>query len=50
MVGRILILSLMVMAIFSFASAEAEVTVVGQNNPSIDIQAVQRAVDEGGDH
>jgi hypothetical protein len=36
------------MAIFSFASAEAEVTVVGQNNPSIDIQAVQKAVDEGG--
>jgi len=48
MIGRIFILSLMVMAIFSFASAEAEVTVVGQNNPSIDIQAVQRAVDEGG--
>jgi len=29
-------------------SAEAQLTVVGQNNPAIDIQAVQRAVDQGG--
>ena len=38
----------MVMAIFSFNSAEAQITIVGQNNPAVDIQAVQKAVDQGG--
>jgi len=38
----------MVMAIFSFNSAEAQITIVGQNNPAVDIQSVQRAVDQGG--
>ena len=48
MVRRILISLFMVTAIFSFASAEAQVTIVGQKNPTIDIQAVQKAVDQGG--
>jgi hypothetical protein len=38
----------MVMAIFTFASAEAQITIVGQNNPTVDILAVQKAVDQGG--
>ena len=38
----------MVIAIVSFTSAEAQITIVGQNNPAIDIQAVQKAVDQGG--
>jgi hypothetical protein len=38
----------MVAAIFSFTSAAAQITIVGQNNPTIDLQAVQRAVDQGG--
>ena len=36
------------MAVFSFNSAEAQTAIVGQNNPSVDIQAVQKAVDQGG--
>jgi hypothetical protein len=48
MVRRIIILLFVVMAILSFNSAEAQVTIVGQNNPTIDVQAVQRAVDQGG--
>jgi len=32
----------------SFIHVQAQVTVVGQNNPAVDIQAVQRAVDQGG--
>jgi hypothetical protein len=48
MVRRILISLFMVAAILLFASAEAQVTVVGQNNPTTDVQAVQRAVDQGG--
>jgi hypothetical protein len=38
----------MVIAIISINSAEAQTTIVGQNNPAVDIQAVQRAVDQGG--
>jgi hypothetical protein len=38
----------MVMVIFSLASAEAQITIVGQNNPTIDLQGVQRAIDQGG--
>jgi hypothetical protein len=45
---RIIISLFMVMAIFSFSSAEAQITIAGQNNPTVDIQAVQKAVDEGG--
>jgi hypothetical protein len=46
---RIIIISLvMVTAIFSLNSAEAQVTIVGQNNPTVDVQAVQKAVDQGG--
>jgi hypothetical protein len=48
MVLRIIISLFLVMAIFSIASAEAQITIVGQNNPTIDIQAVQKAVDHGG--
>jgi len=48
MVRRIIIPLFMVIAIFSFSSAEAQVTIVGQNNPTIDVQAVQKAVDQGG--
>ncbi len=48
MVRRILISLFMVIAILSFNSAEAQITIVGQNNPTVDIQAVQRAVDQGG--
>jgi hypothetical protein len=45
---RIIISLFMVMAIFSLATAEAEITIVGQNNPVVDIQAIQKAVDQGG--
>lgn len=38
--------SLFVLA--SFVHVQAQITVVGQNNPAIDIQAVQKAVDQGG--
>ncbi len=38
----------MVMATFSFTSAEGQITIVGQNNPTIDVQALQKAVDQGG--
>ncbi len=48
MVRRILISLFMVVAFFSFNSADAQVMVVGQNNPSVDIQAIQKAVDQGG--
>ena len=48
MVRRIIVSLFMVMAIFSFVSAEAQITIVGQNNPTIDVQAVQKAVDQGG--
>jgi len=48
MVRRIIISLFMVMVIFSLASAEAQITIVGQNNPTIDLQGVQRAVDQGG--
>ena len=48
MVRRMIISLFIVMAIFSFTSAEAQITVVGQNNPTVDIQAVQKAVDQGG--
>ncbi len=48
MVRRIIISLFMVTAIFSLASAEAQITIVGQNNPAADIQAVQKAVDQGG--
>ena len=48
MVRRLIISLFTVMAIFSFTSAEAQMTIVGQNNPTIDVQAVQRAVDQGG--
>jgi hypothetical protein len=44
---RIIILLFTVMVIFSFTSAEAE-SIVGQNNPAVDIQAIQKAVDQGG--
>ena len=38
----------MVMATFSSGPAEAQITILGQNNPAVDIQAVQKAVDQGG--
>jgi hypothetical protein len=48
MVRRLIISLFMVVAIFSFTPAIAQIIVVGQNNPSIDIQAVQTAVSQGG--
>ncbi len=48
MVRRLTISLFVVMAIFSFTSAEAQITVVGQNNPAVDIQALQKSVDQGG--
>ncbi len=48
MAQKIIISLFTVMAIFSFTLAEAETIVVGQNNPAVDIQAVQKAVDQGG--
>jgi hypothetical protein len=45
---RTVILLLLAVAVFSFNSAEAQTAIVGQNNPSVDIQAVQKAVDQGG--
>ncbi len=48
MLRRIVVSLFMVIAIFSFNSAEAQVTIVGQNNPTIDVQAIQKAVDQGG--
>lgn len=48
MVRRIIFSLFMVMVIFSFNSAEAQITIVGQNNPAVDIQAAQKAVDQGG--
>ena len=48
MVRRMIISLFIVMAICSFISAEAQITIVGQNNPTVDIQAVQKAVDQGG--
>ncbi len=48
MVRGIITSLFMVMMIFSFATAEAETTIVGQNNQEIDIQAVQNAVNQGG--
>lgn len=36
------------MTIFSVNSAEAQITILGKNNPTIDVQAVQKAVDQGG--
>ncbi len=48
MVRRIVVSLFMVIAILSFNSAEAQITIVGQNNPTVDVQAVQRAVDQGG--
>jgi hypothetical protein len=48
MVRKIIISLFTLVAAFSFASAEAQITIVGQNNPTIDIQAVQKTVDQGG--
>ncbi len=45
---RMVIPLLIVMVILSLNSADAQVMVIGQNNPSVDIQAVQNAVDQGG--
>jgi hypothetical protein len=38
----------MVMVIFSFNSAQAQIIIVGQNNPTVDIRAIQKALDQGG--
>ena len=48
MVRRIIISLFIMIAIVSINSVEAQITVVGQNNPDVDIQAVQKAVDQGG--
>jgi len=48
MVRRIVISLFMVMAIFSFTSAEAQITIVGQDNPGLDFHFLQMAVAEGG--
>lgn len=48
MVRRISILLFVVIAIFSPNLAHAQVAIVGQDNPVADIQAIQKAVDQGG--
>ncbi len=48
MARRIIISLFMGIIIFSLPTAEAQITIVGQNNPAVDILAVQRAVDQGG--
>ncbi len=48
MVRRSIILLFVVIATFSFSAADAQITIVGQNNPAVDIQAIQKAVDQGG--
>ena len=48
MVRRIIIPLFIVMAVFSFNSVEAQITIVGRNNPGFDIQEIQNAVDQGG--
>jgi hypothetical protein len=48
MVPKMIVSLFTVMAIFSLTPAEAQITIVGQNNPTIDIQAVQKVVDQGG--
>jgi hypothetical protein len=45
---RLIILFFLAMAIFSFHSAEAQIMIVGQNNPTIDIGAIRKAIDQGG--
>jgi hypothetical protein len=40
--------SVLFTVIFSFNPAEAQITIIGQNNPGVDIQAIQKAVDQGG--
>jgi hypothetical protein len=45
---RIIISLVVVISVFSFNLAVAQTTIVGQNNPAIDVQAVQAAVDQGG--
>lgn len=45
---KIIILLFLAMAVFSFNSAGAQTAIVGQNNPSVDLQAVQKAVEQGG--
>jgi hypothetical protein len=45
---KIIILLFLAMAVFSFNWAEAQTAIIGQNNPSVDLQAVQKAVDQGG--
>jgi len=48
MVRKLIIPVFVIIAIVSANSVEAQITIVGQNNPSIDIQAVQEAVSQGG--
>jgi hypothetical protein len=48
MVRGLITLLFMLVAICSFTSVVAQTIIVGQNNPSIDIQAVQTAVSQGG--
>jgi hypothetical protein len=48
MLRRLIISLFVVIAIISINSAEAQTTIVGQNNPAVDIQAVQSAVNQGG--
>jgi len=48
MVRRIIFSLFMVTAIFFIVSAEAQITIVGQNNPVVDVPAVQAALDQGG--
>ena len=47
MVRRIIISLFMKIIFFSLATAEAQITIIGQNNTTIDIQAIQKAVDQG---
>ena len=44
---RITVLLFLAVAVFSLIR-NAQTTIVGQNNPAVDIQAVQKAVAQGG--
>ena len=48
MVRRIIVSLFMGIIIFSLPTAEAQITIIGQKNPAVDIQAIQKAVDQGG--
>jgi hypothetical protein len=49
MLKKMVITLVMAFVLSLFPSAEAQITIVGRNNPTIDVPAVQNAVNQGGD-